>query len=312
MASLESLNAIVQQLTERVTVLEGQNEKLRIENSQLGGELSRLDFQDEEGEGASGEAGVDTTETEAGLLRSMLSLQEEIEASLHEENAQLREQLKAQGEVLERWAPIVLGQEMGVNATPESSSIFKHVVGEAVREFELKAATAGPPALASPPRVVAPPALMASSSSYAHTGAAASSASEPNAEHLAILRAKYAPKSPLRGHAAATSPASRWAMGAGKPVHRTDQPPHGSLFDMTGGMAGGDATLSPVQAQQPSSGKGKSRDGSAHADRPRTKRGKQRSSSKNELELEVRRILRDARSANYGPTDRGRAAPFKI
>ena len=159
MTSLEGLNAIVRQLTERVAVLEGQNEKLRIENSQLGGELSRLDIQDEDGKDASDEANMDGKESEVDLMRSMLSLQEEIEASLHEENTQLRDQLKAQAEVLERWAPIMLGQEMESGAVVESSSIFKYMTSMAAQEYELKAVSSGVavPAPTSPsPRVIDP------------------------------------------------------------------------------------------------------------------------------------------------------------
>jgi hypothetical protein len=309
----------LKELIERIEVLEKQNSKLRLENSEL------ENSQQLEGSVLGEEP---TTEAdEASILRSMLSLQEDIEASLQDENKQLKEQLAAHQEVMQRWAPIVLGRDM-----EDTSTVFQWATAGAAKEHE--AAAVQRQQQATHPTY----------SSSAATSATSTSTSFPenvppaySTAEMASLRSRYAPKSPGKGGRGAeiTSPASRWARGAGKPVNRTDMPPPLSdrviaELSATAGLGfarTGVHLPSPAAAENaaapPGHGSGRSSGcsdgGVTTSPQPKSRRGKktrgdnqQSSKSRIELESEVRRILLDSKSAQSGATDRMTATPFKV
>ena len=314
----------LKELTERIEMLEKQNFKLRVENSEL------ENSQQLAGGSVLGEEST-TEADEASILRSMLSLQEEIEASLQDENRQLKEQLAAHQEVMQRWAPIVLGRDMD-----DTSTVFQWATAGAAREHEAAAAQQQQQATHPTYSYSVPTTATSASTSFPENVPPAYSTAE-----LASLRSRYAPKSPGRGGRGTeiTSPASRWALGAGKPVNRTDMPSPLSdrviaELSATAGLGfsrTGVHSPSPVKAAQASlsatakntaaprgHGSGHGNVGSS-SPQPKSRRGKsarggcqQSSQSRIELESEVRRILLDSKAAQYGATDRVRAAPFKI
>jgi hypothetical protein len=315
----------LEELTARITVLEAQNHQLRVDQSQMGSEAD-----------ASASFAVDasfiegSTSNEASVLRSMLTLQEEIEASLQEENRQLKDQIETQQETLKRWAPIVLGKEL--NQTTVNLDI------EAGRGRHVAFGAVEMPSIAATTTPSVPPASCATSTEHRQraTETEVGTDSTVDAAALKELRSRYtaAGKSPSRS--TGKSPARSWAMGAGKPINRTDLP---TPLDDSYLLASHHPALSEFYHAVPSPVSSPARAATRHCESTygstrtqsttatavdtamepdesgrstRSRRSKQRSASKMELEAEVRRILAESKKGISGATDKARAMPFKI
>jgi len=134
----EELHSLLQRLAnsherleQRMTLLEENHHVLRRPTSSSGGGEFEGDGEDR-GEG--GSRGLDeSTVSEAGILRAMLSVQEDIERSLQVELAQLKEQVAAQNDILRKWAPIILNRQIssaGISPTDAHSTLMSGLVFE--------------------------------------------------------------------------------------------------------------------------------------------------------------------------------------
>ena len=274
---VEGLKNTLNDMKERIQFLEA-------ENKQLKGNTGMKDAN----ENVSPE-----NEDEADILRSMLKLQEEIEASLTAENENLRQQLENVTETLKQWAPIVLRSEVSDRPTDGAASVYFSYMGAQAMQTDLAKLESimGPtPPISAMPMPGSPP-------------------QEPTAlddAALAELRSRYAAAaapSPgqkaaiLAAHGLVDSPHSNWANGAGKTINTTHRPTAHS------------PSRAGAKHSSPQRTKASPQSKSIHP--PPTKRAEQRSRAKVELEAEVKRILSESK-AQHTITDRAKALPFKV
>jgi hypothetical protein len=228
---LDALTKEVSQLNQRISQLESQNTSLQIE---LQNERS-FHLNESHHTNASG-ASLGTTSDEASILRHMLTVQEDIEHSLNDEIKRLRDQVVAHHDVLRRWAPIVLGREIGANVED-----FRNLIGNST-ETAMTGATMAPNStpitLSIPAPIPAPvPALEPPSAASGHSPGRVhytaptmpTTTQMPASASASIPASSILPSDPneLRAHFLAPqfvqqyvpSPHSKWNQGAGKPVN---------------------------------------------------------------------------------------------